>query len=437
MTQKSVNKYIIILLFLFISPAAHATAESEYRAGVEAYKSGDNAAALKFFESAQAQGMNSIALKYNLASSYYRMGKLTDAKLLFEQLLENEAMRELANYHLGQIAIEMQDHATAVYHFEKVVASGQDEKLAKLSQKYLDILSKEEPRWQSYISFNLGYDDNINSVSGDSVLDHADSFAEVSGDSVLDQADSFAELSAATDYLLSGQRKDGWLVGANFQGIEYRDTDNNDLAIVSAGIKRAIRLSFWETSANLLLSKSTYGSEDFQTITRLEIIGKNALTRRQRLYLRYRAEDIKSDNALYDYLQGWRQQGRIEYRHYAARNIKYLYYELELNDRGQLVTSTDAYEYSPTRHTIRGIYTQVIRQKWWLTADVAYRISEFDPTATIDRTDDQWNLGLGLEYQFDRTFRLTTRYQRIANSSTIDRYTYDKSIIKVGLSKLF
>jgi hypothetical protein len=422
MRKKSVKKYILMLIMLIASSELLASAESDYESGVEAYTSGDNAAAISFFESAQAQGMETIALKYNLASSYYRAGQLVDARVLFEQLAWIEGMQDLSNYHLGQIAMDQRDRATATYHFDKVVTSGKDEKLSKLSQKYLALLAKDEPRWQSYINLNLGYDDNINSVTGDSVLD---------------EADNFAELAASTEYLLSGQRRDGWMLNAILHAIEYQDNDSTDQVILSAGIKRSLRLADWDTSANLLLSKSTYGGDDFQTTTKLDVVGRKPLTRRHRLYLRYRAEDIRSDNALYDYLEGWRQRGRVEYRHYDTNNIKYLYYELELNDRGQLVTPVDSYEYSPTRHTIRGIYTHVLGNKWWLTGDVAYRASDFDPSPTIDRIDDQWTFGLSAEYLIDKTFRLTTKYQLVDNSSSVDRYNYDKSIFKVGLSKLF
>ena len=152
--------------------------------------------------------------------------------------------------------------------------------------------------------------------------------------------------------------------------------------------------------------------------------------------MRYRYEDIKSDNTLYDYLEGWRQRARVEYRNYSVKNIKQIYYELELNNRGELVTDTFAYDYSPTRHTIRGIYTQVIK-RWWLTGDLSYRFSDYEASSTIDREDDQWKLALSADYYFDRTFKFITKVQYTDNASSVDRYNYDKSVIKIGLSKLF
>ena len=228
----------------------------------------------------------------------------------------------------------------------------------------------------------------------------------------------------------------GWVADAYVFGINYRETETSDEEQYTLGIKRAMLLADWDTSARLSYTKSTYGGDDFQRIAKLDIKGRNPISKSGRIYLRYRYEDIKSDNTLYDYLAGWRQRARAEYRHYSVKNIKQIYYELELNNRGELVTSTFAYDYSPTRHTIRGIYTHIIK-RWWLTGDLSYRFSDYEASSTVDREDDQWKLALSADYHFDRTFKFTTKVQYTDNESTIDRYIYDKSVIKIGLSKLF
>jgi hypothetical protein len=206
---------------------------------------------------------------------------------------------------------------------------------------------------------------------------------------------------------------------------------------LSLGLNRAITLGAWHTSLQLKLAKSTYGDDDFQNTARLEIAGHKLIRLNKSLRLRYAAEDINSDLALYDYLEGSRQQARIEYRDYSAQYSRKIYYELEVNDRGELSTSVDTYDYSPMRHTIRGAYTHIIEKKWWLTGDLSYRLSDFSSSSTTDREDDQWNLALSVDYYFDRTFKLSTRYQYIDNASTQDRYEYEKSIIKLGFSKIF
>jgi len=414
--------YFLAAVLLLLSSALQASPDSDYQLGVEAYKTGNIDAAVRYFESARDQGMDSVAIQYNLASSYYRTGRYAESKEHFTVLNQTEEMKDIAGYHLGLIAITEKDIAQAREHFSSVISRDRDKKLVELSEKKLDALQPKEDRWKSHAAFNLGYDDNISSVSGDSVLD---------------TADSFYELLISTDVLLTGKRKDGWTVEAGIYGVDYSETETNDQHQFMLGLKRRLKLADWDTSALINFTKSTYADEDFQQITKLDIIGRKSLTKRDRVFLRYQLEDIKSENSIYDYLEGWRQRARAGYRNYSENNIKHIYYELELNDRGNLVTSIDEYEYSPTRHTIRGTYTQILKKRWWLVGDLSYRFSEFEPSSTVDREDDQWKLALSVDYHFDRTFKFSSKYLYIDNSSTVDRYNYDKSIIKIGLSKLF
>jgi tetratricopeptide (TPR) repeat protein len=413
---------LLMMLLLLSAPVLYASAESDYDLGLKAYKEGNNVAAAAYFESALDQGMDSVSLVFNLASSYYRVGRLEEAKAYFSQLEQTDAMRDIARYHLGLIAVKEKDAGVARQYFSTVVTSGKDKKLMKLSEKHLEALSGKEESWRSLFSFNLGYDDNIFSASGDSVLD---------------EADSFYELYASGDILLSGSRTDGWIIGAGLYGMEFVSNDENDLYNFLLGLQRTKKFADWDSSFHLRLSKSTYAGDDFQTSAQLDAIARRSITRRDRIYLRYRGDIISSDNVTYDYLEGWRQRASIEYRNYAADNIKHVYYELELNDRGTLVTLTDSYDYSPTRQTLRGVYTQIIDEHWWLTGDLSYRLSEFEASPTLDRKDDQWKLVFSADYRFDRTFKLTAKYQYTDNDSTVDRYVYDKSVFKIGVSKLF
>ena len=418
--------YFLGVLLLFASAISasrvYASAESDYELGLQAYKTGSYTSAASYFESAMGQGMDSLSLIYNLASSYYKVGRLEEAKEYFLQLEQTEDMRDIARYHLGLIAVKEKDISVARNYFGLVSAEGRDNRLMKLSDKHLESLSAKESRWRSLVNLNLGYDDNIYSASGDSVLD---------------ESDSFYEFYASGDVIISGGRKDGWLIGAGLYGMDFISSDTNDQYNFLLGLQRPVKISDWETSFNINLSKSTYAGDDFQTIAQFDALGRKSITRRDRIYLRYRADIIESDNITYDYLEGWRQRARIEYRNYAARNIKHLYYEFELNDRGTLVTLTDSYEYSPLRHTIRGVYTQILDENWWLIGDLSYQYSDFDASATADRTDNQWKLTLSADYRFDRTLKLFARYQYTDNDSSMDRYVYEKSVFKVGLRKLF
>jgi len=420
--MKKIINYLFAVSVLLFTSQLLASAQSDYDLGVESYKENDNATAVRYFESATNKGMKSVSLQYNLASSYYKLGRYEDAKSIFIQLNKTMEMQDLAKYHLGLIAIKQKNGSLARKYFYSIESSGKDKKLIKLSKKQLLALTEKEDKWKSAAFINLGYDDNISFVTDDSVLG---------------KADSFYELFAFSDLLISGKRKSGWLINASLFGIAYSDTDINNENHFNLGLKRSIQLDDWEASAQLTLSKSTYGGDDFQTSSTLTISGRKPIAKQQYIYLRYQAADIRSEQALFDYLEGWYQRARVEYRHYSTRNMLQLYYDLEINNRGLLTTSTDAYEYSPTRHTVRSLYTHIINKQWWLNADLSYRFSDFTPSSTIDREDDQLMTALSVDYRFDKTLKLTTSYQYTDNASTVDRYTYDKSIIKIGLNKSF
>ena len=422
MKAQIINRYFFTALIFLFSSELFATAASDYEQGVAAYKAGDNASAVTYFESALKQGMDTISLKYNLASSYYKAGRYKDAKKYFTLLNQTVEMRDIAEYHLGVIAIKEKDRALAQRYFTSVVNSGKDEMLVKLSNKHLLTLDEKEDRWKSNVTLNLGHDDNISSVSEDSVLD---------------TADTFYELSASSNLLIDRKRKHGWLADVAVYGIDYSDIDTNDQNVISLGIKRSMQFDDWNTSARLSVSDSTYGGDDLQTISKLDFRGRKQFSKNEWVNMRYRVEDIKSNQTIYDYLEGWRQRASIEYQNLTQNNIKQFQYELELNSRGELLTDSGAYEYSPTRHTVRGIYTHFVNKQWWLIGDASYRFSDFDASSTLDRDDNQWRFSLSTDYRFDKTLKLTAKYQYTDNSSTLDQYSYDKSVIKIGLSKLF
>ena len=422
MNIKILTQYFLTALILVVTSNVMATAQLNFNLGAESYKVGDNVSAARFFESAMKQGMDSVSLKYNLASSYYKLGRYEEAKSIFLQLKKTTEMIDIAEYHLGLIAIKQKDGSLARSYFNSIVKSGKDEKLIKLSEKQLLALKGKEDLWMSTVLLNLGNDNNISSVADDSVLG---------------RSDSFYELFISSDLLIAGSRKNGWVGNVSLFGIDYSDTDINDENHFSLALTRGIQLDDWNTSVKLNISKSTYGGEDFQTSGKLDLTGSKSIDKQQFIYLRYQAADFRSDRILYDYLDGWRQRARVEYRLYSKSNIQQIYYELELNSRGLLVTSMDSYDYSPTRHTVRGQYTQKINNQWWLNGDISYRYSGFPSSSSIDREDNQWQLALSSDYRFNKTLKLNVKYQYINNESTVDRYTYDKSILKFGMSKLF
>ena len=419
--QKYRVSYLAALLFIF-SSSVFASAEVDFSKGVKYFKSGDYASAVVRFERAKKQGMNTLALHYNMASSYFKLAQYDKSKYYFGLVAKSAEMRHLAEYNLGLIALKENDRAAAKKIFLQVKANSKDKKLVRLSNKQLADIKSIDDKWKVYVSANIGNDDNITSTADDTVAGISDSFYDV---------------FLSVDSLVSGKRKNGWIVDATYFKIDFSDTSTYDEYQYGVGVRRELRITDWDTSAHLKFSQNNFGGDDYQSSVKLDLKGKSSLTRTSRLYLRYRYEDITSDKAIYDYLEGWRQRARVEYRNYTKNNIQQVYYELELNDRGSLVTSLYAYDYSPTRHTIRGKYTHMFSDKWHLLGDLSYRMSDFPTSVSFNRDDDQFKASASVDYRFDKTFKLRTKLQYIDNQSTVDRYEYDKTQISVGLSKRF
>ena len=185
-----------------------------------------------------------------------------------------------------------------------------------------------------------------------------------------------------------------------------------------------------------------YGGEDYQTIAKIGAEARNTLSKNERIVLRYAYEDINSDNPLFDYLEGSRQKLRAEYRLYRKHDKSRLYYELELNNRNDLTIPPPSpragqYSYSPTRHTLRGRYTQMLNRNWHLTGDLSYRSSSYPTTPNQDRQDDRYKAAAYADYRITRDIKFRAKVEYTDNRSTEDIYAYKRTIYTLGLTGLF
>lgn len=417
----SIKRYSLAALAILFTSNAMASAETDFNKGVDFFNAEDYSSAVTQFESAKEQGIHSIALFYNLASCYYKLGKYEISKKHFKLVALTPAMRSLANYNLGLIALQENNNNKAREYFASIVRTSNDQKLIKLSLKQLSDPMKSGAPMQVYLSLNSGFSNNIGSTPDDSVTNISDSFY-----------DAFISVKS----LILGREKSGLWIDASFFSLDYADTNNYDEYQYAFGLKKEQKLFGFDTSLGINLTKNNYSNDDYLSKVKFDVKGRKALSTKSRLYLRYRYDEISSEKAIYDYLEGSRQRYRVEYRHYGS-NIKQIYYELELNGRGELVSTDYTLDYSPTRHTIRAKYTHFFGNKWSVGADLSYRFSDYPASDTIDRDDDQWKIAFSTDYRFDNTFKLTSKLQFTDNTSTVDRYNYDKSVIKIGLSKSF
>lgn len=421
MTNQLSGKRIRLLsLFLMFTVQSYAADLSSFNEGMKSFKSGNYQSAVDAFEQVHQQKQIFAALYYNLASSYYKLGNYEKAKDFFQKVQQYPKMKSLAQYNLGLIARKQGNHETATSWFKTVIKTSGDRKLITLSRRELSRSGFVYKKWTGFLSGGLGYDDNINIAPAETALG---------------QSDNFYDLFASVNYLLKGSRKDGWIADASFYNINYFDSSNYDETQYGVGAKKYANFGQWDAQLLARLDKLSYGDDDYQTILSVHASAKRPLSNKGRLQLRYRYEDIGSDNVLYDYLEGWRQQVRAEYRYYGKGHNKRLYYELELNNRRDTVNAS----YSPTRHTIRGVYTlkpdRIIR---W-SADIAFRSSAYDypGMATQDRDDTRWRLGFQMDYRLDKTMKLRGQFVHTNNESNLTQFDYKRNVFRVNLRKMF
>lgn len=419
----------VVCLLLSFSVPVFSAEQNDFNKGVALFNEGNYAAAVEQFKNAESQGMRSAALYYNLASGYYKLGDYEKSSEYFTKVKSYSEMQYLAEYNLGLIALKRNNKKEAKNSFAIVEQNSTDKKLVSLSKQRLVELERikkikrSTKKWSSYLSAAAGYDDNVN-------------FAPL-GISA-EKADSFAELIISADYLFSGNKKNGWSAEVFFYDINYRTESLFDEYEYGAAIKNYLKINKdWRAQSFLKISKINYGGEDYQTIAKLGAKAKYSISRNEGIYLRYGYEDIKSDNVIFDYLEGWRQKIRAEYRQYNKKFIGKIYYELELNNRNDLSTTAGDFSYSPTRNTLRGKYTRIFSKKWHLTGDLAYRVSDYPATANQDRTDQRSKASVYVDYRFDKTFKLRMKAENTDNQSTEDIFDYRRSVYTVALSKLF
>ncbi len=428
--KKSMKRGFVLILMM-VATQVYASAKDDFKQGVSYFKSANYTSAVKKFENARKQGMHSTALYYNLGSAYYKLQNYKKAEQYFIEIRKSPKMKSLAEYNLGLIAVKQNNKAEARGYFNSVVRNSKDKKMIYLAKQQLKKIRPKKKPWSVYLNGAIGYDDNINFAPAGIRTEESANFFD-------------AMLSA--DYLFTGKKSNGWTGEAMLYTIKYGDSGNPNISKGSfdqdqfgVSLKKTQKLANWNTQFKAGFDKLTYGPLDYQSILKLEARGKLKTSRTDRFYLRYRYENISSDNFRYDYLEGWRQKIRGEFRRYNKSNSMQLYYELELNDRKDFISTAtgNEFSYSPTRHTFRGKYTAVLNNAWQLGGDLAYRMSSYPSTTTQSRTDNRWKAAVYSNYRFDKSMKLKLKLEYTDNSSTDTIYVYDRNVISVSLNKLF
>lgn len=443
-----VRSLIGIWFILTLSLAGHAYGqsafkESAFKDGQAAFKRGDYAQAVEYFQQAERQ-TDSSAVQYNLGVSYYRLGQFDNAKRHFMRLTEDARWQDLARYNLGLIAERQGDQAQARRWFAQVQSQSSQTKLRNLAARKLRILDPEVAAgdaqastrakdWLVLLSVGAGYDDN------------AASLADELSSSSSDAEDSFTEYLAYGQTYLSGHRKDGIkLYGLGYTQ-QYSDFDDFDVSVVSAGVTREAALAGYDTEIGLMAARSEIGSEHLANQYQLRLQAARSVGANDWALL-YRPSYFDASSR-YAQVEGWQHRVELSWKRRFGDVRTRVRYRLEYNDRDDLVENGNFFSYSPLRNGLLADLRWQFASDWQLTADAKYFHDEYDGTNRFtdidgvfkvrERDNDHWEVGIGLAYSLTPNWSLKGEYRYADRQSNFRLYQYDKSEVKVAVEFLY
>ena len=413
--MKSIAFILPLLAVFFATELYAATGDTEFKQGMKAFRKGDYNSALNAFSKAEQAGMRSPALDYNLGVVYFKTGNLNKAKDYFNRLQQHRKLAQLANYNLGLIAAKQDNKNQALEHY-RIALKGSDKDVRQLARYQITRLKQRAKvnAFYGIASLTTGYDDNVTLIPNDSPTQMSDSYVEV-----------FAYAS----YLMNEQLS----FNLSYDNLNYADVDVADFTQLMGGADYRIQFTIWQLIPGLRYSQSKLNGSSYQNIVDWRLTAKYQAANDNKLTLRYRYNDIKSQNALYDYLEGTRQQFRADYEIRSSAADLRLRYQLELNDRQNLPTAN----YSPTRNTVEARLRYRLNTQWRLEGTAEYRNSQYDEAAGITREDDRYRLRAGVNYLFNREWDARLRYTYTDNESNLAGETYTRNDIQATVNYNF
>ncbi len=436
---KSVFSVLFLsITFLSSSFVFAQSAMDSFSQGVKAADSGKYESALQHFEKAKKAGLDSAGLNYNIGVAYYKLGQYESAKKVFTALTKVKEYQQLTYFNLGLVANKQKDKAASIKWFQRAFRTGKSDKVKILAREALKRLgaaprrmSKPKKKWTGLLSTSFVSDSNVTLVNED-----------LAG--VTSQSDTSMILSAYGANWLTGGRTGGTRLFLRGYLQNYGSQTTYNYTQFGAGIARYDRLANWYTRVGGFWDETNLGGSSYQRILSADIRGRKNLSKDSQLRLRYKYSQINASDPVYDYLGGSRQQVRLGVQTRLKSSRYRTYYQLELNDRDDYEdpagTTYLFKSYSPTRHTFRVTAWWDISSSWKLRLDGRHRTSQYNDdnilasSATESRKDTQTRLSARLSKQLGKNTHLEMTYAVTNNNSSIDSESYDRNLVKLGLT---
>ena len=438
--------FLLVLQMLVVCALAtpgFADGGSDFDRGIAFFKKGDYEQAVSMFESALASGQNSAKVRYNLASSYYKLALYESAKQHFNELLQHKRYGALANYNLGLIGVREGQLKKALNHFRKTRKQSSNPRIQALCDKLISKINKEskaakhKSKKSSYSPFrgllgaSIRYDDNVGRVNDDIEAD-------------LKQSDRYYETFAFVTFDLKRVRALRNQLKLGVRHSQYRDLNAYDQIVYDVGLYQRRTHETWKVRYGVHYFHDRLDGEGFQQRYRFQIRNDYYFQANNRLRLQYEYTFIDELNEVYQSSSGHRHRVKIEYMRQwrPAWRVK-LGYRAELNDRDDFDTQNTFLSRSPQRHTFSLSVKYAFSRTYSIQMDIERRQSYYpdedvqNGTVLGEREDQRNRFAVRTVYDLSKNIYVELKARLTDNDSNFDDKEYSNKELSFSVNYLF
>jgi tetratricopeptide (TPR) repeat protein len=423
----------------FCSIACAAAPADNVQRGVDAFNARQYERALQLFTAAYDAGIRTPSLQYNLGIVYLRLARYDESLEHFHLVADDPTWGALALYNMGLIEERRGRISLALSHYRLANERAETPRVRQLVAAKLHALNTGTTReadnevWRGIISAGSGMDDNV-LLLGDDNLGAA-----------TNEDDYYVEARGAASRYLRGNFDDGWRLGLGAYYRAYNELDDFNFGAANAGLSYVRMLDTWHFQVGSKAELQFAGGEHFSTAG---ILGSEVTRMFQSWVLRVRDElSVIEGGSSYAFVSGWQNRSGVDLTRRSRNGRLRFGYELELNDRDDLVIGDEYFSYSPVRHKVFADARVELSAQFRVDAHLEYRASGYadanvqvnaDGSVTTAKRDEDRIAGmLRLEYEFIPSWDVFSEFFYASNDSNFDRYTYDNSQVMIGLERSF
>ncbi|HEU4620127.1 MAG TPA: tetratricopeptide repeat protein [Gammaproteobacteria bacterium] len=401
-----------------------------FATGSEAFARGDFDAARAAFEAARRAGMDTPAVLYDLGVTEYKLGRYVEAEDYFRELAQRfPAMRELSEYNLG-LALTRQDRVTEARDAFAKASLSTDEKVAALANAMLARIdpdprteesasltggARRDPDRLRLLDVGVGVDGNV------ALVDEASLPLGATTDSPLAQAFGMLRGRPWVDVPLS--------LDVSGYMVRYVNAGEFDQSSIRLGAAYNWELPGWRIEAGPYYSRTTLSGDGFERRVGASFAVRRGLGEASSLRVKLAHEGIDDLDPQYDYIAGTRERLSLDFTHGSAQGRLALGYAYESNDR-------DGPGVSPYRNEAYAGYEFYLPQDWSIEAEGFLRASRYSQLA-VPRDEDLAELRLTGRRELSSGWLLEGEWRIGSNDSNDERYSYDRTRLDLGISKVF